>query len=266
MTGFDKDWLALREPADLAARHDGLVDDLARHLAGMENARVLDIGCGTGSTWRSLGDRLPAKVGWTLLDHDAELLEEAERRIGQNGKVAFRRHDLNDIDGLPLQGIEVVTASALFDLCSERFCEAVADRLASARIGLYAALNYDGIMEWSLPHPLDRQMVDLFNRHQRTDKGFGPALGPDATACLASLFAARGYNVRIGNSPWRMDAGSTALHVELLNGLRRPLLEISELSEETVAGWLEYRLLAIGQPGSSCRVGHTDIIALPVWL
>ncbi|MBW8322401.1 MAG: class I SAM-dependent methyltransferase [Rhizobium sp.] len=266
MSGFDKDWLALREPADRAARHDGLLDNLARHLAGRENARVLDIGCGTGSTWRSLGDRLPAKVGWTLLDHDADLLEEAELRIGQNSQVGFRQHDLNDIDGLPLEGVDVVTASALFDLCSERFCEAVADRLASARIGLYAALNYDGIMDWSLPHPLDKQMVDLFNRHQRTDKGFGPALGPDATACLARQFAACGFNVRIGDSPWRMDAASTALQVELLNGLRRPLLEISELSDETVAGWLEYRLSAISQPGSSCRVGHTDILALPVLL
>lgn len=157
----------------------------------------------------------------TLLDHDADLLEEVERRIGQDSKVGFRRHDLNDIDGLPLDGIAVVTASALFDLCSERFCEAVADRLASARIGLYAALTYDGTMDWSLPHPLDGQMVDLFNRHQRTDKGFGPALGPDATACLARQFAARGFNVTIGESPWRLDAGSTALQVELLNGLRR---------------------------------------------
>ena len=263
MSGFDKDWLALREPADRAARHDGLVDLLARHLAGMETARVLDIGCGTGSTFRSLGDRLPGEVGWTLLDHDADLLEEAERRIGQDSKVGFRRHDLNDINGLPLDGIAVVTASALFDLCSERFCEAVADRLASARIGLYAALNYDGTMDWSLPHPLDGQMVDLFNMHQRTDKGFGPALGPDATACLARQFAARGFRIRIGESPWRMDAGSTALQVELLNGLRRPLLEMSELPGDAIVGWLEDRLSAIAQPGSSCRIGHTDILALP---
>lgn len=264
MSGFDKDWLALREPADRAARHDGLVADLARHLADMENARILDIGCGTGSTWRSLKDRMPGEVGWTLLDHDPGLLEEAQRRIGQDSQVAFRRHDLNDIDGLPLESVDVVTASALFDLCSERFCEAVAGRLASARIGLYAALNYDGIMDWSLPHPLDERMVDLFNRHQRTDKGFGTALGPDATSCLARQFAARGYDVRIGNSPWRMDASSTALQVELLNGLRRPLLEMSELSEKEVDDWLEYRLAAIGQPGSSCRVGHTDLLALPV--
>jgi len=61
-----------------------------------------------------------------------------------------------------------------------------------------------------------------------------------------------------------MDAGSTALQVALLNGLRQPLLEISELSEATIEGWLGYRLWAIGEPDSSCMVGHTDLLALPV--
>lgn len=264
MSGFDKDWLALREPADRAARHGGLLDDLAGHLGAREHAHVLDIGCGTGSTWRSLNDRLPGQVTWTLLDHDPALLDEARRRIGAESRVAFRQHDLNAIAGLPLQGVSVVTASALFDLCSECVCTELADRLASARIGLYAALNYDGVMHWSLPHPLDGQMVDLFNRHQRTDKGFGAALGPDATACLARLLTAHGFSVRIEDSPWRMDTGTAALQAEFLHGLRRPLLEMSDLSEAVINDWLEFRLSAIGQPGSSCLVGHTDLLALPV--
>ncbi|EHS53117.1 hypothetical protein PDO_4415 [Rhizobium sp. PDO1-076] len=297
MSGFDKDWLALREPADHAARHEGLVDAVARHLAGLTDARILDIGCGTGSTWRSLGDRLPAGLHWRLLDHDPALLEEAARRIGASGLVELRRHDLNDIASLPVEGAGLVTASALFDLCSKHFCAILVDRLASARCGLYAALNYDGIMRWSLPHPLDAQMVDLFNGHQRTDKGFGPALGPDAAACLARQLKARGFRVRVEESPWRMDAGSAALQAELLNGMRRPLLEqfqqkcaailrlklrknkdgepyrhsrkggraldVSGLPEAAVDSWLEYRLAAIGQPGSSCIVGHADLLALP---
>lgn len=264
MSGFDKNWLALREPADHAARNEVLLEDLARHLAGLEDARLLDIGCGTGSSWRSLNDQLPGKIAWTLLDHDPALLDEAQRRIGEGSGVAFRQHDLNDIATLPLERVCVVTASALFDLCSEGFCTALADRLAAERVGLYAALNYDGLMHWSLPQPLDEQMVDLFNRHQRTDKGFGTALGPDATACLARLLTAHGFSVRVGDSPWRMDAGTAALQIEFLRGLRRPLLEMSELSETTVDDWLEFRLSAIGEPGSSCLVGHTDLLALPV--
>ncbi|MCM2472301.1 methyltransferase domain-containing protein [Rhizobium sp. CG5] len=264
MSGFDKTWLALREPADIAARHGALVQDLAGHLASLENARILDIGCGTGSTWRSLSDRLPGDVNWHLLDYDPTLLQEAARQIGLNSKVGFLQHDLNDIAALPLDGVDVVTASALFDLCSEQLCTDLADRLASARIGLYAALNYNGLMHWSLPHPLDGEIVDLFNRHQRTDKGLGTALGPDATDCLTRVLTARGFRVKIEDSPWRLDANSRALQIELLNGLRQPLLEMKDLPEAKIDEWLGYRRDMVGEAGSLCLVGHADLLALPL--
>nr|CAD6607080.1 class I SAM-dependent methyltransferase [Rhizobium sp. Khangiran2] len=263
MSGFDKDWLALRETADRAARDMGLVGELATYLQGMDRPFILDIGCGTGSTLRSLQDHLPRPTGWLLLDYDPLLLEEAAQRAGTNPNIAFRQRDLNDIAGLPLEKASVVTASALFDLCSEEFCAALADRLAAAGCGLYAALNYDGVMRWSLEHPLDGQMTDLFNRHQRTDKGFGPALGPDATASLAGHLKARGFTVTTAESPWRLDESSTALQAEFLRGLRRPLLEGSEMPDTAIDEWLEFRLAAIGTQGASCLIGHRDLLALP---
>ena len=44
--GFSADWLALREPADHAAR-DG---DLLAAAAQVAGAVIVDLGCGTGST------------------------------------------------------------------------------------------------------------------------------------------------------------------------------------------------------------------------
>ena len=263
MSGFDRHWLALREPADHAARDDGLVEALARHLDGQSNAMVLDIGCGTGSSWRSLAPRLPAGTRWLMLDNDPSLLQEATRTIGPRQGVAFGRHDLNDMEGLPLDAVHIVTASALFDLCSERFCVALADRLVSARCGLYAALNYDGTMRWSHAHPLDERMVELFNSHQRTDKGFGEALGPEATATLARHLAERGFSIATGDSPWRMHAASADLQSAFLAGMRLPLLEISGMAADAIDEWLDFRQAAIAWPGSSCVVGHTDILALP---
>ncbi|SMC53091.1 methyltransferase domain-containing protein [Rhizobium sp. RU36D] len=263
MSGFDKDWLALREPADRAARHKALVDRLVRHLQSTASPKLMDIGCGTGSTWRSLEADMPAEAAWLLLDNDGLLLQEAMRRIGPDRGVTVRQHDLNDIDGLPLDGVSIVTASALFDLCSEPFCAAFAQRLATAGSGLYAALNYDGIMDWSVTHPLDQKMVGYFNDHQRTDKGFGVALGPDATDCLAQVLSQQGYAVHIEDSPWLLDAASADLQQELLNGLRTPIVEMSGLPTDTVDEWLQFRLAAISAPGSSCRVGHKDLLALP---
>jgi trans-aconitate methyltransferase len=170
MSGFDKDWLALREPVDQRARADALVERLSRHLEEAEAPAIIDIGCGTGSTWRSLSGRLPLAATWQLLDYDPLLLAEAERRIGGAGDVTFRQFDLNQFEDLPLEKVTVVTASALFDLCSADFCNRFAEALVRSKTGLYAALNYDGVIEWSVRHPLDGQVVIDFNQHQRSDK------------------------------------------------------------------------------------------------
>ncbi|WP_180901696.1 methyltransferase domain-containing protein [Martelella soudanensis] len=263
MSGFDTDWLSLREPADKAARAPALVELLTRYLQTPGAPTILDIGCGTGSTWRALERHVPEDTNWLLLDHDPLLLEEAERSIGGDRGVAFRQFNLNDLEDLPLEGVSVVTASALFDLVSEDFCAAFCDRIASQGCGFYAALNYDGVIRWSHRHPLDDDMVDAFNRHQQTDKGFGSALGPGAGDCLERLLETAGYRVRRMPSPWRMDGNAAALQQAFLSGFRQPLREMSKHSMAEIEAWLSFRLSAIAAPESLCEVGHTDIIALP---
>lgn len=263
MSGFDKNWLALREPADRDARAKSLVDMLCRHLAeGHPPPSLLDIGCGTGSTYRTLSSLVPKDTRWQLLDYDPLLLEEAARRIGSSAAVTLRQHDLNDLTALPLDGVSVVTASALFDLCSADFCSRLLGRLAGNRTGLYAALNYDGVMEWTIAHPLDRSVVDSFNRHQRLDKGFGPALGPDATEHLRLALEAAGYQVTTSGSPWRLGPDQQDLQAELLRGMERPVMEIGAVGAADLQDWLAFRLSAVTANSSSCVVGHTDLLAI----
>lgn len=261
MSGFSVPWLDLREPADRVARDMALVRQLAAHLDTKGDARLLDIGCGSGSTWRALAPLLPPQARWTLLDHDAALLAEAERRIGN--AVVFRAQDLNAVEALPLDGVDVVTASALFDLCSLPFCERLLRRLAVNGCGLYAALTYDGRIDWTHPHPLDVQVVADFNRHQTGDKGFGPALGPRAVAVLAELAQACGFAVQVAASPWRMGPGEAALQAAFLDGFRQPLLDIGSLAASRIEEWLAFRQAQIPLPGSLCVVGHADLLALP---
>ena len=55
------EWLALREPADAAARAEDLVARVRRHLDGTPRLTVHDLGTGTGSMGRWLAPLLP----WT---------------------------------------------------------------------------------------------------------------------------------------------------------------------------------------------------------
>ena len=54
-------WLALREPADAAARAADLVDELRPAICRRRRSVIHDLGCGTGSMGRWLAPRCPAR-------------------------------------------------------------------------------------------------------------------------------------------------------------------------------------------------------------
>ena len=60
---------------------------------------------------------------------------------------------------------------------------------------LLAVLTYDGRMTLTPPDPFDAHVRRLVNRHQRTDKGFGAALGPLATDWLCQQARSHGAQV-----------------------------------------------------------------------
>jgi SAM-dependent methyltransferase len=254
MSGFDTVWLDLREPADHAARDRGLLEVAALRLADSPAPLIADLGCGTGSTFRAFAGRLPTAAQWRLLDHDPALLAAARTRLPAIG-VSLREADLRDIDALPLGDVDLVTASALFDLVSRDWAERLAGRLAGRRTALYAVLNYDGRMTFGEPHEEDRRVVDAFNRHQRGDKGFGPALGPDAARALAEIFGRAGYSVSEAESPWHLVAGP--LHDETLRGVAHAARETGHVSPIALNAWLDFRLGSV----RGFAVGHRDILA-----
>ncbi len=70
-------WLALREPADAAARARDLVEHLGRRLPATGRWVIHDLGCGTGAMGRWLAPLLPGPQHWIVHDRDADLLEVA---------------------------------------------------------------------------------------------------------------------------------------------------------------------------------------------
>ena len=113
---FDAAWLDLREPADAAARDPGCWRPRRRYLGGGAAPVALDLGCGTGATVRAFGTR----AGGALAAGRPR--PGAARRL--RGAACRRAEtvaaDLADLDALPLAGVRLVTASALFDLASRR--------------------------------------------------------------------------------------------------------------------------------------------------
>lgn len=255
--GFSAAWLALREPADHAARDKALLSAAAR-VAG-QPAVIVDLGCGTGSTIRAFAGVAAQAIEWRLVDNDPDLLRHAAAAAtSAKGSVATYRIDLRDMDRLPLEGASLVTASALLDLCSQDWVENLATRLAGFGLPFYAALTYDGFMRWTPPDTADAAVTQAFNRHQAGDKGFGPALGPAATDAMATALERRGYTVRRTDSPWRLGPSQTDLHRALLVGIAAAA---DEAGEPLAISWGDTRLAAVQM--AHCHIGHSDLLALP---
>ena len=70
-------------------------------------------------------------------------------------------------------GRHLVTASALLDLVSESWLKSLAMRCRAAGAVALLTITYNGRSLASPPEPEDAMVLDLFNRHQRTDKGLG---------------------------------------------------------------------------------------------
>ena len=257
--GFSAEWLALREPADHAARDTGLLRRALR-AAGPDPV-ILDLGCGTGATVRALAPHLPKGAVWRLVDNDDDLLNRAAHAADTAGASAQTNClDLNDLEALPLEGVTLVTASALFDLVSEQWLRALAARIKTP---IYAALSYDGEMSWEPADPVDDPVTAAFNRHQTGDKGFGPALGPAAVAQGAAIFRDAGFEVAQADSPWTLGPQEATLQRALVAGIAEAASEAapSEAAAARVRDWGAMRNARA--PDTYCRIGHGDMLAIP---
>ena len=278
MSGFPIDWLNLREAADLRAR-DKMLKQAALDWLGLgtttatlngipltpEEVIITDLGAGTGSTLRALAVPGSQRAVWRLVDIDGALLDVAISRHGKDYRIEDYQSDLMIVGELPLGGTRLVTASALFDLASAPFIDALVKRLASLRSGwpcaLYAALTYDGTLQWTPPHPYDDAVLAALNRDQRRDKGMGLALGPDAGPYLAKVLREAGFTVATARSPWQLAVADSALTSEFITGLAAAVAKVEGIEGAALNEWRDFRLAHV--PTGTCTVGHVDILAIP---
>jgi hypothetical protein len=266
MSGFSADWLALREPHDLRARNSIVLDAVAAALAPLSAVRVVDLASGTGSTLRALSSLLPARQNWKLIDNDIGLLARARAMpLVADVTVTAIPLDLNrDLEAALDGPVDLVVTSAMLDLVSEPWLDRLAVEIAARGIPLYAALSYDGSIEFAPSDPFDAQITAAVNAHQRTDKGFGPALGPAAADFAIARFEALGYSVVHGASDWEIGPDDFEMQSELLAGWARAARDVGALSMADITAWLGRRRDLVAEGRASLRVGHVDFLATPI--
>jgi hypothetical protein len=259
---FSAGWLAMREPYDRAARNGAVLDAVAAAFAVAPAAVVTDLGCGTGATMRAMAPRLPPLQSWRLVDNDQGLLAAAAGTAPARASVTTIATDLAGAIEEAVGDCDLVTTSALLDLVSAAWLDRLVAALSRPARRFYAALSYDGAVELSPRSGYDGEVIAAVNCHQHTDKGFGPALGPDAARTAPERLRAAGFTVVEGRSDWQFGAGDDAIQMEMLAGWAGAAREIGA-DPAIVAHWLGERRGHVSAGRSQMRVGHIDFFATP---
>ena len=257
-------WLALREPADAAARSAALTGAIVDRLPRGRPARIVDLGSGTGSNVRYLARHLPGESHWLLVDRDPALLSEAKRSLGPLRSLVIETREMNlgVLDPAIVDGRDLVTASALLDLVSGTWLRALANACRVAGATVLFALTYNGRSRCSPAEPEDDAICDLLNRHQRNnDRGFGRAAGPDAAAAAARCFTDAGYHVERAPSDWVLTPDARELQQQLIEGWAGAAREIAAGQTAMIDDWLRRRLAHVEANRSHVVVGHDDLAA-----
>lgn len=278
---FAADWLSLREPADHAARSAALFVQLAPFLAARadrgDGLSIVDLGAGSGSNLRWLAPRIGHGQIWSLVDRDAELLARAQAAPAQAAlawpiQAQTVKAELAN-SSLPwIAGADLVTAAAFFDLVSAQWIGRLSKACAAAAAAGLFVLSVDGRRGLTgadgsiIEDEDDLFLQQLFNQHQRRDKGLGAALGPDAGPVLAASLAAHGFQVDIRPSDWRLPPGqdlTKALGRELLKDWRDAALEQAPAAARRIETWHQQRQAELAADRLGLYVGHVDVLALP---
>ncbi|MFO1127244.1 MAG: class I SAM-dependent methyltransferase [Rhodospirillales bacterium] len=274
MNDFTLEWLALREPVDHRSRSPRITQ-VVRDWAQARWSRtgrpltIVDLGAGHGSNCRYLAERLPLPQRWHLVDRNPGVLEAAAERLDRSRSprglptttVAIELHTLDlAVADLPrlLADADLVTCSALLDLVSDDWCRRLVHAAARPGHALLATLTYDGRMRWAMADQADAAMVRLINQHHRSDKGFGPAVGPEALACFEAAVAETGGTGIGADSDWVLGPDEAAMQATLLPLWAGAAREIAPQESGQIDAWLERRRASVTTIGSLLVVGHRD--------
>ncbi|MFD7401627.1 trans-aconitate methyltransferase [Streptomyces sp. NPDC059866] len=265
---YAPEWLELREGADAAARAPELLDPLRIRLVNLPGRAdgfvVHDLGCGTGSMGRWLAPRLDGAQHWILHDRDPYLLHFAavgsprSAADGSRVTVETRRGDVARLTPDALAGASLVTASALLDVLTREEIDTLAAACTGAGCPALLTLSVVGRVDLTPGDPLDTEITEAFNAHQRRSG----LLGPDAITVACEAFADHGATVRVQPSPWKLGPDEAVLTAQWLRGWVGAAVEQRPELAGRAQKYLAARLAACAAGELRVVVHHSDLLAL----
>ena len=262
-------WLALREPADAAARAIDLAERLRRQPSATGRQVIHDLGCGTGAMGRWLAPLLSGPQHWVVHDQDADLLEVAAAHPpgpaadGAAVTVEAKHTDITRLRPDDLSGATLITASALLDLLTEEELAGLIALCAGTGCPMLLTLSVVGHVKLTPADRLDRRVGDAFDAHQRRVTERGRLLGPDAVARTVEQCGRLEAEVLVRHSPWQLGPAQADLAAEWFTGWINAACEHDASLAAAAVPYTCRRLAQAAAGELAVTVDHADLLVSP---
>lgn len=156
----------------------------------------------------------------------------------------------------------VISYSAALDIMSKSSIGVALKRIKKNNI-LYFSLCFNGQVRWTPTNTFDKYILTFFNNHQRSDKGYGKALGCKSIQYVRDKADKLNLNIAIKDSPWNIKNKSNKDKVFMkryLLDIKKSLFHMEGIDKDILRKWYQDKKSDIDDKNIKLYVGHNDIL------
>jgi len=260
MHEFNNNWLKLRESVDKKSRNLKIIELINKKFNSYNSVSIIDLGTGAGSNYNYLKPKLKFYQNWLFTDISINSMNYFKQNLNLSKKIITTKFQIfdviKDLDKIKFQTFDIVTGSAFLDILPRNWFYRFHKFNSKTEIILFA-LNYNGNFKFFPKHKYDKNIVNLFNKDQKTDKGIGDkAVGPDCSSLINNTFK-RTHHTYLMNSNWDVEK-----NYQFQKYFLYFCSKVIENNKVDYSSWLNFRYNCIKQRTSRLILQNTDFLAI----
>ena len=282
---FSKSWINMRVGYDNISRSTVLVDHINK-LSQEHDIDLIDLYCGSGNFLIWSLDKNISFNNCILVDHDIKLLKSIKSNLRTHLRSIYEfQSNTNNLDLLikkkfktvssvsikknncddyiySSEKYHVISYSAALDIMSKLSIDVALKRIKKNNI-LYFSLCFNGQVRWTPTNTFDKYILKFFNNHQRSDKGFGEALGYKSIDFVRKKAHKLKLDISVKDSPWivknKSDKDKVFMKRYLLD-IKKSLFHMEGIDKDILRKWYQDKKSDIDNKNTKLYVGHNDIL------
>ena len=234
-------WHDERFKFDCEARNQKVEQACFHHFYGKNEITIVDLGSGTGSNCLYFFEKFPSQQNWIFIEQEEKISQYALNRLGieadkkgyevthgtdslvlkkekRNINIKYVTDSfLNLVDVVDLDKVDLVMASAVFDLISFTQFVDFGSVLLEKKLPLLTTLNY-AEMNFNSDTPTDVVFIEKYESFMNRPQEFGKAMGKKCPRILVDFFQKQEAKIEYGPSIWKLEGESAqVMNHHLLN-------------------------------------------------